>query len=130
MPARFIISITIEMKGFMRDLAKVFKALSDINRIRILKILEIRPLCVCEIREVLKLATSTVSKHLSILRDAGFITDEKAGKWVNYSLNSSNTDTYATQLAPLLARWLPEDELIRQDAEKVRLVDRDAICGS
>ena len=70
----------------MRELVKVFKALSDSNRIRILKMLEVRPLCVCEITEVLKLATSTVSKHLSILRDAGYIIDQKEGKWVNYYL--------------------------------------------
>ena len=48
----------------MRDLVKTFKALSDANRIRILKMLEIRELCVCEITEVLQLATSTVSMPL------------------------------------------------------------------
>ena len=59
----------------MRTLVKIFKALADSNRIRILKMLEVRPLCVCEITEVLNLAASTVSKHLSILRDADFIID-------------------------------------------------------
>lgn len=113
----------------MRDLTKVFKALSDVNRIRILKMLEIRPLCVCEITDVMGLATSTVSKHLSILRDAGFIMDEKVGKWVNYSLNQSRPDTYAGQLMPLLAKWLPNDETVQKDAEKVSSVDRDTICG-
>ncbi|MDH3975567.1 MAG: metalloregulator ArsR/SmtB family transcription factor [Deltaproteobacteria bacterium] len=114
----------------MRDLSKVFKALSDVNRIRILKMLEVRPLCVCEITNVLELATSTVSKHLSILRDAGFIMDEKAGKWVNYRLNQSRTDTYAGQLMPLLASWLPGDERVLEDVEKVCSVDRDTICGA
>jgi len=70
------ISIIVEMRWFLvRDLSRVFKALSDMNRVRILKMLEIRPLCVCEITEVLQLATSTVSKHLSILRDTHFIID-------------------------------------------------------
>jgi len=113
----------------VRNLTKVFKSLSDGNRLRILKMLEIRPLCVCEITDVLELATSTVSKHLSILRDAGFILDEKVGKWVNYRLNQSETDTYAAQLMPLLAKWLPDDETVRKDVEKVISVDRDAICG-
>lgn len=67
----------------MLNLAKTFKSLSDTNRIRILKMLEVRPLCVREITEVLKLATSSVSKHLSILRDAEFIIYEKDGKWIN-----------------------------------------------
>ena len=61
----------------MRELVKIFKALSDSNRIRIIKMLQIRPLCVCEITAVLNLATSTVSKHLSILREADLIYDIK-----------------------------------------------------
>ena len=70
----------------MRNLVKVFKALSDSNRIRIIKMLEQRRLCVCEITEVLKLASSTVSKHLSILRDAELILDEKDGTMCTFSV--------------------------------------------
>lgn len=89
----------------MRHLVKIFKALSDPNRIRIIKMLQIRTLCVCEIRDILNLANSTVSKHLSILRDAELILDEKDGKWVNYYLNKANGDLYVSQLLPLLAEW-------------------------
>ena len=56
---------------------KIFKALSDNSRLRILKMLQTKSLCVCEIQDILGLAASTVSKHLSILRDAGFISEEK-----------------------------------------------------
>ncbi len=70
----------------MRQIIQTFKALSDANRVRILKMLQVKPFCVCEITEILNLATSTVSKHLSLLREAGFIIDEKEGKWVNYRL--------------------------------------------
>ena len=62
---------------------KIFKALSDSNRIRIVKMLQRKSLCVCEIKDVINLATSTVSKHLSILREAGLIVDWKDGKWIN-----------------------------------------------
>jgi ArsR family transcriptional regulator len=113
----------------MKYLVKRFKALADTNRIRILKMLEIRPLCVCEIREILQLATSTVSKHLSILKDAEFIYDQKDAKWVNYYLNSDSNDIYASQLLPLINRWLPNDETVRNDRMKVRKVDRNIICG-
>lgn len=113
----------------MRDVLKIFKALSDGQRLRILKMLEVRPLCVCEITEVLQLATSTVSRHLSILRDADLILDEKDGKWVNYSLNTTGNDRYSDEVLPLVSRWLPNDEIVLQDAEKVRSVDRNAICG-
>jgi ArsR family transcriptional regulator len=113
----------------MRKLSKTFQALSDTNRLRILKVLEIRPLCVCEIKEILRLANSTVSKHLSILRDAEFIRDEKAGKWVNYYLNDSKETTYIKDLLPLIARWIPDDETISEDRKKVKKVDRNIICA-
>ncbi len=113
----------------MRHLIKIFKALSDPSRIRILKMLEIRSLCVCEISEVLHLANSTVSKHLSILRDAELIQDEKVGKWVNYYINRSTTELYVKEIVPLLAQWLQDDEILQQDAETVKKVDRLKICG-
>jgi len=113
----------------MRELVKVFKALSDTNRIRILKMLESRPLCVCEITEVLGLATSTVSKHLSILHDASYIVADKDGKWVNYSLNRDLENDYVRHLLPLLRTWLPADETIRNDRNKVQSVDRNKLCG-
>jgi len=114
----------------MRKLVKVFKALSDSNRIRILKMLEKRHLCVCEITKILTLASSTVSKHLSILRDAELILDEKDGKWVNYYLNQEKSDQYVQKLLPLIKSWLPDDDIILQDKEKVKTVDRNYICGN
>ena len=112
----------------MRDLVKTFKALSDANRIRILKMLEIRELCVCEITEVLQLATSTVSKHLTILRDAGFVVDSKDGKWVNFRLSPADGATLVHKLMPLLHEVLPDDETIRSDRELVINVDRNNMC--
>ncbi len=112
----------------MRQLVKTFKALSDTNRIRILKMLEIRPLCVCEIAEVLNLAMSTVSKHLAILRDAEFITDYKDGKWVNYELNPASVNGYVRVLLSHLSDWLPDDQTIRADAQRARQVDRHVVC--
>jgi ArsR family transcriptional regulator len=113
----------------MRKMTKVFKAVSDSNRIRILKMLEIRPLCVCEITEVLKLAPSTVSKHLSILRDAEFILDEKDGKWVNYYLNRDQANEFIAPLLPLIRAWLPDDETIANDKNRVTAVNRNNLCG-
>jgi ArsR family transcriptional regulator len=113
----------------MKNLVKIFKALSDTNRIRIIKMLEVRPLCVCEIAAVLKLANSTVSKHLSILYDAEFILIEKDGKWVNYKLNDENNNLYTRQLLPLIESWIANDRIISEDREKAKKVDRRKICG-
>lgn len=69
------------------EIAKLFKAFSDPNRLRILLLLEEKSLCVCEITAILELATSTVSNHLSILHEAGLIQQERDGKWVNYYIH-------------------------------------------
>jgi ArsR family transcriptional regulator len=114
----------------MRKLVKVFKAVSDPNRVRILKMLELRPLCVCEITEVLRLANSTVSKHLALLRDAELIIDEKNGRWVHYRLNNPTDESYVNELLPLLTTWLHHDETIRRDAEKASSVDAATLCGT
>lgn len=113
----------------MREFSKIFKALADPNRLRILKMLEIKPLCVCEIQAVLGLAASTVSKHLSILRDAGFILEQKDKKWVIYSLSNFSQNELINHLLPLVQKYYPKDELLKQDMEKVKKVDRKVLCN-
>lgn len=112
----------------MIELSKIFKALSDPNRLRILKMLEERPLCMCEIQAVLTLAASTVSKHLSILRDAGLIYDEKENKWVNFYLNRYSKNDTIKVLLPLLSTWMPKDDIIQADVQMVKSVDRNQLC--
>lgn len=112
-----------------RKTVNVFRALSDPSRIRIVKMLEERELCVCEIREVLNLSTSTVSKHLSILRDAGLVLDWKEGKWVNFKLNSAVADTLIRPLLGVLKDGLADEKQVRQDREKVKRVDRNKLCS-
>ena len=112
----------------MRDVVKVFKALSDSNRVRILKMLEVRPLCVCEITRILNLATSTVSKHLSILRDVDFILDHKEGKWVTYSLNREGNSAYVEKLLPLVSEWLADEKTVLEDQQKIRDFSKDNLC--
>lgn len=112
----------------MDKVARTFKALSDLNRIRVIKMLQIRPLCVCEITERLGLAPSTVSKHLSILKDAGFIADEKDGRWVNYSLDESGRNLYAQRLLSQIKEWLLEDEIVQSDVNALQNLDRYTLC--
>jgi len=112
----------------MRAYTKIFKALSDEGRLRILNLLSRKSLCVCEITEVLRLATSTVSKHLSILREAGFIIDVKDGKWVNYCLDES-TNEIVKSVRDLVVEWLSQNKIARLDLVKLKNVDRNNICG-
>lgn len=107
---------------------KIFKALSDTNRLRILKALQARTLCVCEIREFLKLANSTVSEHLKILKDAGFIIEEKDGKWVNYSINPHSSDKRINAILVKFDFWTDEDESLTLDKKLIKSLDRDVLC--
>jgi ArsR family transcriptional regulator, arsenate/arsenite/antimonite-responsive transcriptional repressor len=106
----------------------IFKALSDQSRLRILKALQARVLCVCEIRALLGLANSTVSQHLSVLKDAGFIIEEKDGKWVNYMINTRSADPRVTSILTMLDFWINDADLIRIDRKKLEGVDRNLIC--
>ena len=112
----------------MRRIEKIFKALGDRNRIRILKMLEVKPMCVCEITHILGIAQSSVSRHLAILRDAGFINDKKEGLWVNYSLVVGTDDIVATIMTGL-RRWEIEDHRIVKDREEAYVVSRAEICA-
>ena len=107
---------------------KILKALSDKNRIRIIKMLQIKQLCVCEIREVLRLAISTVSKHLSILRDAGLIVDSKDGKWINYKINPKPESLVANALLYIQLQ-LENDATIIKDRKAIAHTDRNILCS-
>ena len=110
------------------DQVKVFKALSDPNRIRILKMVLERELCMCEVREILNLSNSTVSKHLSILRDAGLLLDSKDGKWVNFRINNRSDQAFIRSAIALVQGSFGDDEVVRHDLKRVREVDRKKIC--
>jgi DNA-binding transcriptional ArsR family regulator len=68
----------------MKKTIKLFKALGDPTRLRIVKLLERGELCVCQLMSVLGMGQSRISRHLSILKQAGLIEDRRAGKWVHY----------------------------------------------
>jgi ArsR family transcriptional regulator len=113
----------------IEEKTKIFKSLSDPNRLRILKMLQTKSLCVCEITDILQLATSTVSKHLSILKAAGFIIEEKDGKWVNYSINPHPSDPRISSILSTLDFWISDESAIIADKVKVQKVDRIELCS-
>ncbi len=66
--------------------SRFFKALADETRLRIVKLLEVREMCVCEVMVALGLTQPTASHHLGLLENAGLVNDRKEGKWVFYSI--------------------------------------------
>lgn len=107
---------------------QIFKALSDKSRIRILKMLQNKNLCVCEIRSVLGLANSTVSQHLSILKDAGLILDKKDGKWINYMINRNSENQDVKNALLFIAFGLEDDVIVKKDRQKTEIADRKILC--
>jgi ArsR family transcriptional regulator len=96
-------SITREPVGEAgaRDLAAVLKALADPTRLRLVSMIaahEGAEACVCDLTEPLGLSQPTVSHHLKVLLDAGFLTRSKRGTWAYYALVPGSLDAVAATL--------------------------------
>lgn len=113
----------------MREFIKVMKALSDPNRVKIIKLLQQKILCVCEIQEALGLAQSTASKHLRLLEEADLIAYSKEGLWVNYRLSNGGRNPFAASLLGNLRHWLDNDEEIETLLARLPGIHRETICG-
>lgn len=109
----------------MNAFIRVAKALSDPNRVKILKMLQKRTMCVCEIQDALHIAQPTVSKHLKQLEDAGLVSSVKDGLWVNYRLEGNNP--YASSILGNLRHWMEDDPSISEALERASAADRDEI---
>lgn len=92
----------------MKEFIRVMKALSKPNRVKILKILQKGPLCVCDIRSALGIAQPTVSNHLKVLEEAGLVASRKDGLWVHYRLSDGGSSPYAASLLGQLRHWLED----------------------
>ena len=85
-----------------KNMAVIFKALGDENRIRILKLLHGGEKCACKLLEELNIGQSTLSHHMKILCDAGIVTGRKEGKWMHYSICCEGACCLHTMLRELL----------------------------
>ena len=93
----------------MKQFIKIMKALSDPNRVKILKLLQQRTMCVCEIHFVLAISQPAVSNHMKILSEVGFVKSKKEGLWVNYSLSEGEANTCCASMLDNLRRWFDGD---------------------
>jgi ArsR family transcriptional regulator len=112
----------------LNNVLPIIKALSDKNRIRIIQMLQHKPLCVCEITSVLGLATSTVSKHLLIMKEAGLINDKRIGRWITYNINSDMNEKIFP-VVDAINKAISDDKLIVQDKEKIKNINKETICS-
>ncbi len=108
---------------------RVMKALSDPSRVKIVKLLQHRTMCVCELQGILGLAQPTVSKHLRLLEDTGLLSSSKDGLWVNYRLADGAASPYVAALLGNLRHWLEDDPEIRAAVGRLPFVNREELCG-
>jgi len=105
----------------MNSKVEVFKALGDSNRLRIVCMLGVRDLCVCEINAVLHISMSTISSHLKVLRNAGIVTSRKDGRWIIYSLNRK--DSFVADILNVTVNGMKQDETVSQDTQKLKHIN-------
>ena len=115
----------------MRDTLAVAKALADEKRLRALRALCGRELCVCQIIELLGLAPSTVSKHMSVLRQAGLVASRKCGRWVHYRLADTAGESAASRALRFIRDELAADTQIATDRKRLNAIsgaDLEKLC--
>lgn len=100
----------------MKDMLRLFKALSDETRLRIIKLLEGGELCVCDMVAAFDTIQPKVSFHLAVLKQAGLVKDRKEGKWMHYRLDDS--DFFKRMLLLSVIQKIPEE---RMEEDRKRL---------
>ena len=112
----------------MKEMVKVFKAVADPNRIRILKMLQQKKMCVCELSAVLGITQPSVSRHLSMLRDAGLVRDERNCQWIDYELCEEKVNKYAPVIMSHLTGWINDNHRVKEDASMLKRLNREKLC--
>jgi len=106
----------------MRAFMNITRALADERRVRALLILRKGEVCVCQITELFGLAPSTISKHLSILYQAGLVESRKDGRWMYYSLPDKSAPAAVRQAIDWVFRSLADTPRARDDARRLKAI--------
>jgi len=115
----------------MRQVLDITKALADSNRLRILMALAGGELCVCQIIELLGLAPSTVSKHMSILRQAHLVEARKEGRWMYYRRAGRAEPKTVKDAIAWVHQHMGQTPQVQEDNKKLKRIlriDREALC--
>jgi len=110
----------------MRDLIKIFKALSDETRLRILNLMIERDCCVCEVMQTLEISQTRASRNLSQLYDAGLLEQRREGLWTIYYLSPRVTADYRNLIVNSVENALNQDD--RATADRLLLQKSNRLC--
>ncbi len=108
----------MQAKLEVRPISRLFKALADETRLRIIALLSHGELCVCHLQDALKLPQPNVSRQLGILRSAGLVEDRRDGSWVYYRLLPQGDPDRERQLRGLV-QGFAKDARLRRDIERL-----------
>ena len=118
-----VISLYGEMKKrMMREFMNITKALADENRVRTLLALRQGELCVCQITELFGLAPSTISKHLSILFQAGLVESRKDGRWIYYTLPGKGAPVEVREAIDWVKKALADSPRVLEDGKRLKKI--------
>jgi ArsR family transcriptional regulator, arsenate/arsenite/antimonite-responsive transcriptional repressor len=113
----------------MENIALLFQSLDDPTRLRIVALLlEEDELCVCDLVAVLQLPQSTVSRQLSLLKNAGWLKDRREGVWIYYSINRALAPIQQF-IVPVLRNFLPVTDAAREDLARLRSLGEGCGCA-
>ena len=115
----------------MRDLLAITRALADEKRLRAIGLLEGRELCLCQLVEVLGLASSTVSRHMSILHHARLVESRKEGRWAYFRLADDDAPQTAHDAIAMVQASLGQAEQAKIDQRALNAVlkiEPEALC--
>ncbi|SET63639.1 transcriptional regulator, ArsR family [Natronincola peptidivorans] len=113
------------------DFEVIFKALGEATRIKIIKLLSLKPMYVCELEGVLNISQPRISQHLKILRHAGLVEVEKEGQRAIYSLNIDLIENVSSGFMNFLEAPLEKLENFHQESDRMIQIEKDpniAIC--
>ncbi len=113
----------------MKEQLRIVKALADENRLRILKLIEYKPLCVCELQAILDIVQSAVSRHLKILEDAGLIARRRAGVWVEFYIDAGGQSANARSILREVLASLDDEPRSADDRKIADGVNREIVCA-
>ncbi len=113
----------------MKQTARMFKALADETRLRILGLLLSEgELCVCDIMTALQLSQSTTSRHMAYLRNSGWVDDRRSGLWVHYKVTAAGS-AFQQEIAQLLGTHLPDVAVAGGDRTRLIGCAAERMCS-
>jgi ArsR family transcriptional regulator, arsenate/arsenite/antimonite-responsive transcriptional repressor len=113
----------------MKDVVKIFKAVADPTRLRIMLLLRRRELCVCELMFILDMEQSRVSHHMRVLRDAGIAEDVRDGRWIIYRVPEEARMLLEGLFAGALQERIALSSEASEDVKKLKSCIRENVRG-